>query len=127
MEVGKDVKKAFEQVSGWILAIQWIGRKYPRRALWMSSMSYDWKRRRCLQGVLGKEIGSNMGIVAGSPFAVQELTVVMCKVIEHWRKGNPSGCISVHVDDIAISVWGRGVEEVQDRVLHGVKTLDEVV
>jgi hypothetical protein len=93
----------------------------------MSLMSYEWKRRMCLQGVLGKEIGSNIGIVAGSPFAVQELTVVMCKVIEHWRKGNPSGCISVHVDDIAISVWGRGVEEVQDKVLHAVKTLDEAV
>ncbi len=48
VEVGKDVKKAFEQVSRWILAIQCIGRKYPRRALWMSFMSYDWKRRMCL-------------------------------------------------------------------------------
>ena len=106
--MGKDVKKAVEQVSRWILAIQCIGRKYPRRALWMSLMSYDWKHRMCLQGVLGKEIGSNIEIVTGSPFAVQDPTVVMCKVIEHWLKGNPSGCISVHVDDIAIWVWGGG-------------------
>ncbi len=81
----------------------------------------------CLQGVLGRKLGSNIGIVAGSPFAVQELTVIMCKVIEHWRRVIPSGCISVHVDDIAISVWGRKVEEVQDRVLQAVKALDEVV
>ncbi len=81
----------------------------------------------CLQGVLGKEIGSNIGIVAGSPFAVQELTVVMCKVIEYWKRKVAIGCISVHVDDIAISVWGRKFEEVQDRVLQAVKVLDEVV
>ncbi len=32
VEVGKDVKKAFEQVARWILAIQRIGRDYPTRA-----------------------------------------------------------------------------------------------
>lgn len=51
----------------------------------------------------------------------------MCKVIEHWRKANPSGCISIHVDDIAISTWAISIEEVQDRILHGVQSLDEVV
>ena len=127
VEVGKDVQKAFEQVSRWILVREGTERKYPRRALWMSLMAYTWKRRMCLQGVLGRPVGSNIGIVAGSPFAVQELTVIMCKVIEHWSKANPSGCISIHVDDIAISTWARSVEEVRDRILKGVQSLDEVV
>ncbi len=93
----------------------------------MSVMAYSWKRRMCLQGVLGKPLGSNIGIVAGSPFAVQELTVIMVKVVEEWRKANPVGCISIHVDDIAISVWGRSKEDIQDKVLHGVSSLDKVV
>ncbi len=91
VEVGKDVKKAFEQVFRWILVQHGIGRKYPRRALWMSLMSYTWKRRMCLQGVFGRKIGSNIGIVAGSPFAVQELTLIMCKGVEYWKQMNPMG------------------------------------
>ena len=119
VEVGKDVQKAFEQVSRWILVREGTDRKYPRRALWMSLMAYSWKRRMCLQGVMGRPIGSNIGIVAGSPFAVQELTIVMCKVIEFWSKMNPSGCISIHVDDIAISTWARTLEEVRDKIEGG--------
>jgi hypothetical protein len=93
----------------------------------MSLMAYSWKRRMCLQGVLGKPLGSNIGIVAGSPFAVQELTVIMVMVVEEWSKANQVGCISIHVDDIAISVWGRSKEDIQDKVLQGVSSLDKVV
>ncbi len=51
----------------------------------------------------------------------------MCKVVDYWKQTNLVGCISIHVDDIAISVWARSVEEVQDRVVRAVKSLDEVV
>ena len=104
IEARMDSKKAFENVDRRQLLEIAKQNGYPLPELMTSIMAYFWPRHIVYEGVASEAITPRSGIAAGSASATFELTVLLLPALARLEIADPEACISLHVDDIGITV-----------------------
>ncbi len=116
-EINWDLSKAFDHVGRAKLFQIAVQRGYPAGVLANSLVSYGWQRKFILDTEVSGSLASHRGIAPGSPSAPYELAVYLAglsEIVAAYRASIEGMRIvlSVHVDDIALTVAGPSTEEV---------------
>ena len=101
------VKKAFDNVDRRQLLDIAKRNGYPLPELMTSLMAYFWPKHIVYDGVASEAIVPRRGIAAGSASATFKLTVLLLPALARMAIAEPEASISLHVDDIGVTVFDR--------------------
>ena len=85
-----DLAKCYEHVRHEQLWTEGVALNYPLAELRVALRSYRWERRLTLDGILGKAIWPETGIVAGHSHATTELKLYMMRCAQHHVVAHPT-------------------------------------
>ena len=97
-----DLVKCYEHVRHGLLWQEAQAVDYALAELRVAVRSYRWPRQLVLDGILGRVLFAQDGIVAGHSLATTDLKVYMVRALHQRAEAHPRPALNVFVDDLAL-------------------------